>query len=102
MQLVKKTLETWTWYNFTMGNLNLVPQTSGVYCLGVNSKIIYIGSSNNLNERLKDHYYSNDSCIRQAKQFAIEPCNNFREREKQRLREYLARHGKLPACNDKI
>nr|MBC8361655.1 GIY-YIG nuclease family protein [Candidatus Desulfatibia profunda] len=82
--------------------MNRVPQTSGVYCLGVNSSIIYIGSSNNLHERLTDHYYSNDSCIQQAKQFAIEPCSNYREREKQRLRDYLARHGRLPVCNDQI
>jgi len=101
-QTVKTMLETWTWYEFNLNNLNIVPETSGVYCLGLNSNIIYIGSSSNLHERLRDHYYSGDPCIQQATQFAIEPCTNYRERERQRLRDYLASHGKLPACNDQI
>lgn len=102
MQLAKMILKNWTWYDFTSSNLNLIPQISGVYCLGVNNQIIYIGSSVNLKERLTDHYYSSDPCIQQARQFAIEPCSNFREREQTRLREHLAHHGKLPACNDRI
>ena len=102
LQYAKTTLKTWTWYSFTLSNLELVPQTSGVYCLGVSNDIIYIGSSGNLRERLTDHYYTDDPCIKQASQFAIEPCTNYREIERQRLLEYQRRHGRLPRCNDRI
>lgn len=102
MQLSVNTLGTWAWCDFTLGNLALVPETSGVYCLGVNNGIIYIGSSGNLKERLTEHYYTTDSCIKQATQFAIEPCTNYRERERQRLLEYQAEYGRLPRCNDRI
>ena len=95
-------IQTWTWYDFTLTNVNMVPQISGVYCLGINNQIIYIGSSINLQERLTDHYYSSDPCIKQARQFAIEPCSNYKERERQRLLQYQADNGKLPACNDQI
>ena len=95
-------LKPWTWYDFTQTNLSRVPHQSGVYCLGVNKEIIYIGSSNNLSGRLTDHYSSADPCISRAKQFAIEPCNNYSERERQRLQDYLAKHGRLPDCNDVI
>ena len=102
MQLAINTLKTWKWYSFTTDNLAMVPQISGVYCLGQNNNIIYIGSSNNLHDRLTDHYYSTDPCIKQATQFAIEPCTNYKEREKERLRNFQMEHGKLPACNDRI
>lgn len=95
-------LKTWTWYDFTLSNINLVPTDSGVYCLGVNNEIIYIGSSGNLNVRLRDHYYSTDPCISRATQFAIEICTNYLEKERQRLRNYLAEHERLPDCNDMI
>jgi len=49
-----------------------------------------------------DHYYSNDLCIQQARQFAIEPCTNYIQMERQRLQNYLAEHGWLPDCNDVI
>lgn len=45
-------LKTWTWYSLDTNNLNNVPQTGGVYCLGAGDQIIYIGSSSDLNERL--------------------------------------------------
>jgi predicted GIY-YIG superfamily endonuclease len=95
-------LKTWTWYSLDTNNLNNVPQTGGVYCLGVGDQIIYIGSSSNLNERLWTHYRSTDQCISRAKQFAIEPCSNYRERERQRLVNYQAENGRLPACNSVI
>ncbi len=95
-------LKTWTWNSFTQNNLNLVPNESGVYCLGVNDEIIYIGSSNNLHDRLTNHYHSTDPCISRARQFAIEPCTNYLQLERQRLQNWLAEHGLLPDCNDVI
>ena len=95
-------LKTWTWYPFNQSNLASVPQASGVYALGINDNIIYIGSSVNLHDRLTSHYHTDDPCIARARQFAIEPCSNYREIERQRLRKYLSEHRRLPDCNDVI
>ncbi len=102
MQQTLQILKTWTWYQFTKSNLDKVPQTSGVYCLGINDKIIYIGSSVNLHERLTDHYHTTDPCIKQATQFAIETCSNYRERERELLQWFRSEYGRLPRCNDRI
>ena len=102
MQLALNTLKNWTWCSFSLTNITKVPQVSGVYCLGKNDAVTYIGSSNNMQNRLRQHYSTTDPCIKQATQFAIEPCANYKEREKQRLREYRMKHGRLPACNDLI
>ena len=102
MEIAENTLKDWTWYSFTLNNIAMIPQISGVYCLGQNNNIIYIGSSQNMYVRLTDHYYSDDPCIKQATQFAIESCTNYKERERQQLRKFQMEHGRLPACNDRI
>lgn len=89
-----------TWYPFNQSNLGLVPEESGVYWLGVDNAIIYIGSAIDLRQRLTDHYHTSDPCISRARQFAIEPCSNYRERERQLLQAYRNEHGRLPECND--
>ena len=102
MGLAQRALKTWIWYQFTQSNLATVPTVSGIYCLGVNNGIIYIGSSHDLHERLTEHYYSTDTCIQKAGQFAIEPCSNYLERERERLQAFRAEHGRLPECNDRL
>jgi hypothetical protein len=102
MVLARKVLESVTWYLFNSSNLALVPSVSGVYWLGINNQVIYIGSSANLHERLSDHYYTVDQCIGQARQFAIDPCFNYKERERRLLQAFLAKYGRLPKCNDRI
>jgi excinuclease UvrABC nuclease subunit len=91
-----------TWYDFTSSNLESVPNSPGVYWLGKSNQIIYIGSSVDLNDRLHDHYYSDDAYIRKATQFAIEECSNYRERERQLLLAFHQQHGRLPECNDRL
>jgi len=102
MLQARESITTWKWYTFNQHYVSLGPQTSGVYCLGLGNDIIYIGSSANLQERLTDHLYTNDPCIKKAAQFAIEPCPNYKERERQRLLGFQSDHGRLPACNDRI
>ena len=102
MSLAQQELKDWTWYDFTRTNLDLVPRTSGVYCLGLSDNIIYIGTSNNLHERLADHLYTSDLCIKQATRFAIEPCVNYREKERQLLEWFRSKYGRLPRCNDRV
>lgn len=102
MQQTLTALESWTWYSFDEYNLSLVPAVSGVYCLGVNNGIIYIGCSADLHDRLTDHYYTSDPCIGQATHFAIEPCTNYKERERELLEWFRSKYHRLPECNDRI
>ena len=95
-------LSTMTWHALTQANVNLVPSTSGVYFLGLGNNTLYIGSSVDLRQRLTEHNNSSDPCISKAQQFAIEPCADYRERERRHLIAYKAKHGGLPACNDRI
>jgi excinuclease UvrABC nuclease subunit len=96
------TIEDWKWYPLTPDYIDLVTEGSGVYSLGVDSNMIYIGSSVNLHQRLTEHYHSTDFCIRRAKQFAIQPCMNYREKEKELLEWFLSEYGRLPDCNDRL
>ena len=102
MVLTQRKLDLRTWYVLSLSNLELVPETSGVYWLGVDNNIIYIGSSINLQDRLIAHYNTSDPCLSKARQFAIEPCSNYVERERELLNAYLQTHGRLPDCNDRI
>lgn len=102
MVIPRKRLEGWKWYPFTRQNIDLVPENPGVYCLGRNSHIIYIGSSNNLNQRLNEHYHTTDPCINKAESFAIDPRSDYREKERELLEWYLRENGRLPMCNDRI
>ena len=95
-------LQSRTWYDFTLVNLQYVPFGSGIYWLGRNNVTIYIGSSDNLYRRLHEHYHTNDSCIAQANQFAIEPCSDYLQRERLTLQAFRNQYGRLPQCNDRI
>ncbi|MFC1822798.1 GIY-YIG nuclease family protein [Thermodesulfobacteriota bacterium] len=70
--------------------------------MGINNRIIYIGSSSDLNQRLTQYYHTDDLCIRTATQFAVETSTNYNERERELLVDYRSRHGRLPQCNDRI
>ena len=56
MAIATKVLKTWTWYPFNEGNLAIVPDISGVYCLGVNDSILsdFCENIGTLAERQKD------------------------------------------------
>jgi hypothetical protein len=102
MALTQRKLDLRTWYALNLPDLELVPETSGVYWLGVDNSIIYIGSSTNLLDRLLGHYHTNDQCLSKATQFAIEPCSNYVDRERELLNGYLKANGRLPDCNERI
>jgi len=80
-----------------------VPQESGVYALYNEAKVlIYIGATNNFQERFT-HYlesnFSNDPRKRETKYYKREITPKQEDRMKNLLDEYRQKHGKLPKCN---
>lgn len=96
------TLIEWQWYDFTPTNLTRVPSAAGVYALGINDSVIYYGGSDDLNRRLHDHYYTSDSCISHASQFAFIRQNDWESLEWEKLVGFIAQTGDLPPCNDRL
>lgn len=94
MPLAKK------WSDYTSGNIRNIPNVYGVYELGYNKRIIYIGSGE-LAHRIQEHE-------REAKtvtNYRFEKTGSrkrARQRERAELKEYRREHGRLPKYNDRI
>lgn len=83
------------WYNFP-DNLESAPNREGVYLLGdIFEKVIYVGRTGNLYERLSEHPDPNNPCLQRKtiKYFAFEETTDSEKRE-QELIEYYD-----PECN---
>src|SRR5690242_3576823 len=90
------------WWRFTYRMLEYEKDTPGVYQLADSKgEIIYIGSSNEVKQRLMQHLQeSADSCLkRNAVQFRVEYLADFESREQQLFEEHLAAYGAPPRCN---
>jgi excinuclease UvrABC nuclease subunit len=70
--------------------------------------LIYIGSAKNLRERFTGYISSDfdkDPCKQRTKSYKREYVSSgekARELEEQNLDEYKKKHGKLPACNERV
>jgi excinuclease UvrABC nuclease subunit len=64
--------------------------------------VIYIGSSNELRRRLKEHLNeASNTCIRQnTTHYRIEYTAAYKIREGELYEGYVRMHGKPPVCND--
>ena len=90
-------------YLLNSGNIQNVPVREGVYELSdTNKTIIYIGRSDNLQDRLHQHLNTTDPCIVNAKYFRYEVTWNSENRETELLEEFKRRNGRLPRCNDRL
>ncbi len=97
-------------YDFSYDNINSAPITAGVYQLEDSGTIIYIGralgNSTTIRSRLQDHKSGREgSCTQYATHYRREKTangNDAARREVELLREYKARYGRLPRCNDRI
>lgn len=89
-----------TWSSLTAVQVASVPNQAGVYELANFSRsTIYIGRSDDLNQRLQGALNSSDPCRRRATWFRYEVTSWSEQRERELLEEYLEQHGRYPPCN---
>lgn len=90
------------WWTFTEGMVESDRNEAGVYEFGTDSvSVVYIGSSNDIKRRLKEHLGENTtSCIKKnAKKYRIEHTSSYITRERELIAEFKRINGKLPQCN---
>ena len=90
------------WWSFTDGMVESDKEASGVYQFGdANETVVYVGSSDNLKRRLKEHLgESTTSCIKKnAKKYRLEYTTAYVTRERELYDEHVRVHGKPPMCN---
>ena len=91
------------WWSFVEGLIEVDRDDPGVYELAdKDGAVIYIGSSNELRQRLKEHLNEAPyTCIRQkATHYRIEYTTNYTNRERELYKLHVATYGKPPRCND--
>jgi hypothetical protein len=93
------------WWSFVESVIEVDRDDPGVYELGdKDGNVVYIGSSNELRRRLKEHL--NEalySCIRQnTTHYRIEYTPNYKNRERELYAGYVRIYGKPPECNNSI
>jgi DNA-binding transcriptional regulator YiaG len=91
------------WWSFVESLIEVDRDDPGVYELGdKDGAVIYIGSSNELRQRLKEHLNEAPyTCIRQkATHYRIEYTTNYTNRERELYKLHVATYGKPPRCND--
>jgi predicted GIY-YIG superfamily endonuclease len=90
------------WWSFTDSLVDYDRNEAAVYEFANGSgDVVYIGSSNDLKRRLKEHLGENTtSCIKQnAKQYRLEYTSYFATRERELIDEFIRTYGRLPRCN---
>jgi len=99
MEILNDKLRVW------LESAKFVKSKPGVYVLyDKNKDIIFIGESQNLQERFSkyvDANFEDDSCKQKTVSYQREFVENPNERMKQLLEDYKNEHGGLPLCNDK-
>ncbi len=70
-----------------------------------NNEVIYIGESDNLQERFTKYIDSNfeaDICKQKTVAYQREFLDNRKQRQNQLLEEFKNRFGRLPFCNENV
>lgn len=93
-----KMSEQWSeWIDFSMANIEAVPESPGVCVMHASMKVMYIGGSPNVRKTLLDCL--SDSCTQNAKRFRYLLTTLYEQTREQMLKEYVEKHGgKLPLC----
>jgi excinuclease UvrABC nuclease subunit len=90
------------WWLFTDAFVASDRNQGGVYQFANSSgDVVYIGSSNDIQRRLKEHLGENTTtCIKQnAKSYRIEYTSSYVSRERELIDQFIAAYGRLPRCN---
>ena len=81
----------------------LMVNDPGVYVLYREGKVIYIGQTETIKDRLNDHFRGYDGpCTKQATSYCVEVTSDHKARQDELLNDFKAEYGRLPLCNDLI
>ncbi len=98
MNLLEDKLHLW------LESSRFVKAKSGVYVLyDKNNEVIYIGQSDNLQERFAkyvDTNFEDDLCKQKTVAYQREFLDNPKQRHNQLLEDFKNRFGRLPCCNE--
>lgn len=91
--------EEWSpWLDFDRLNIETTPESSGVFVMHASMKVLYIGGGQNMRQELLLRL--SDTCTGKTKRFRYVVTSAFEALKEQMVREYMEKHGKLPACMD--
>jgi len=89
------------WWTFRDANVEGDKNAAGVYEFGNANGITYIGSSNDLKRRLKEHLAETNTCIkRTATHYRLEYRSDFKAAEQAYYDEFVRQNRRPPQCND--
>jgi hypothetical protein len=91
------------WWPFSKAMVDYERNEPGVYQFATASgAIVYIGSSNEIRDRLKEHIGEDvKSCVRQnATQYRVEYRPDYLEEEQRLYNEFVRQNGRAPQCNE--
>ncbi|MFQ6064151.1 MAG: FAD-dependent oxidoreductase [Candidatus Bathyarchaeia archaeon] len=87
------------WLEFSAENVSKVPETSGVYQLLDEKKVIvYIAGTPNLRRDLEQHLKT----IPKARYFGYEEEPMYTKRESELIQKFLKEHGRMPELNEEL
>ncbi|MEE9242071.1 MAG: GIY-YIG nuclease family protein [Nitrosopumilaceae archaeon] len=100
MNLLEDKLHLW------LESSRFVKAKPGVYVLyDKNNEVIYIGQSDNLQERFAkyvDTNFEDDLCKQKTVAYQREFLDNPKQRQNQLLEDFKNRFGRLPHCNENL
>lgn len=93
---------TGKWWIFSETIVQYELESPGVYELGNSSgQVIYIGSTNNVRRRLREHLAESGTCVkRNAAFYRVEYTSNHLARERELYNEHVRLYGRSPLCNE--
>lgn len=96
-----ETETTWSvWMDVERKNVETVPELAGVFVMHAAMKILYIGSGENLRQKIFESL--SNPCISKAKRFRYMVAQSPDKVKEQLVTEYVGKHGKLPECMENI
>jgi len=85
------------WVDYNQDTLSKTPETSGVYMMHENMKILFIGGSKNIKKSIEET--TSEKCISSTSRFRYKKEENYEKISKELISDFKKRHeGKYPVC----
>lgn len=83
------------WVDYNQDMVSKTPETSGVYMMHENMKILFIGGSKNIKKSIEET--TSEKCISRASRFRYKKEENYEKISKELILDFKKRHeGKYP------